>query len=465
VKADTLLALGIVLTALAGACAGDSARSQRVIGTRATSSVATDSLPETTAPAEAVAWLKANAIPFDTSQAGSGFADLQPLKKVIGDARIVALGEATHGTREFFEMKHRLLEFLVVEMGFNTFAMEANGPEARLINDYVMTGQGSRGEVLENLIIWPWKTEEVLDMIEWMRAYNADPAHKRKVSFHGFDMQGPARAIRDVLDYLDRVDSNEHPDAAARYSCFTMPLAEYPGYASRPLSDRSRCRGSLQAVYGTLESRRADYTARTSAADFATALQSARMLLQAEEMYGLGIGGASARDKFMAENAGWLLSQAGSGAKIVLWAHNGHVSTAALQMGYYLRHTYGDDMVVFGFDFYEGSFRAFDLGPDGRLSGRGLVEHTVGPPQRDTYEAFFATAGRERMIVDLRPLQADEMGKSAKDWFARERRMRWVGATFAPGLPDRHLLPVVLPSYFDAIIFFRTTTASVPARP
>jgi erythromycin esterase len=290
-------------------------------------------VPRTTAPAEAVAWLKANAIPFDTSKAGSGFDDLQPLKKVVGDARIVALGEATHGTREFFEMKHRLLEFLVVEMGFNTFAMEANWPEARLINDYVMTGQGSRGEILQSLIIWPWKTEEVLDMIEWMRAYNADPAHARKVSFHGFDMQGPEKAIQHVLDYLATVDPNQRANAEARYSCFTMPLAEYPGYSARPLSERRLCRGSLQAVYDGLASGRGVYVDKTSASDFEAALQAARVVLEAEEMYGLGSGGASARDKFMAENADWLLTQAGSGAKVVLWAHNGHVSTGRAEHG------------------------------------------------------------------------------------------------------------------------------------
>src|SRR5262245_265918 len=97
---------------------------------------------------ELVSWLQQHAVPLTTVEAGNGFADLQPLKPVIGNARIVALGEATHGTREFFQLKHRLLEFLVTEMGFTTFAMEANWPESLAVNDYVQHGRGDPAKVL-----------------------------------------------------------------------------------------------------------------------------------------------------------------------------------------------------------------------------------------------------------------------------------------------------------------------------
>ena len=99
---------------------------------------------------EVSAWLRENAIPFDTTDPNSDFEDLMPLKPLIGDARIVALGEATHGTHEFFEMKHRMLRFLVEEMGFNIFAMEASWAETNLINDYVRTGQGDPASSCNN---------------------------------------------------------------------------------------------------------------------------------------------------------------------------------------------------------------------------------------------------------------------------------------------------------------------------
>src|SRR5215467_12269075 len=141
-----------------------------------------------------LSWLRQNAVPLTTVKAGCGFADLQPLKPVIGSARIVALGEATHGTREFFQLKHRLLEFLVTEMGFTTFAMEANWPESLAVNDYVLHGRGDPAKILGGLHYWTWDTEEVLELILWMRQYNMPSTHKTKVTFVGFDAQLTALA-------------------------------------------------------------------------------------------------------------------------------------------------------------------------------------------------------------------------------------------------------------------------------
>src|SRR6476620_3758937 len=117
-------------------------------------------------------WIRANAIRLNTSEAGHGFADMQALKPLIGNARIVSLGEATHGTREFFQLKHRMLEFLATEMGFTIFSIEANMPEAYRLNDYVLNGVGDPAKLLRGMYFWTWNTEEVLDMIRWMRELN-----------------------------------------------------------------------------------------------------------------------------------------------------------------------------------------------------------------------------------------------------------------------------------------------------
>jgi erythromycin esterase-like protein len=142
--------------------------------------------------------LRRLAIPLAAVEAGSGFADLQPLKPVIGGARIVALGEATHGTREFFQLKHRLLEFLVTEMGFTTFAIEANWPESLEVNEYVLHGRGDPAMLLAELHCWPWDTEEVLDLIRWMRQYNTSSTHRTRVRFSGFDAQFTAVAAATI---------------------------------------------------------------------------------------------------------------------------------------------------------------------------------------------------------------------------------------------------------------------------
>lgn len=146
--------------------------------------------PEPFVPtAEQLAWVTQRAIPFRTEEPSTVTDDLMPLKQVIGDARIVALGEGTHGTREFFKMKHRLTQFLAQEMGFTVFAIEANMPEARRVNAYVLRGEGDPRQALAGMYFWTWNTQEVLDMIEWMREYNASGA--RRIEFWGFDMQTP----------------------------------------------------------------------------------------------------------------------------------------------------------------------------------------------------------------------------------------------------------------------------------
>jgi len=165
---------------------------------------------------EQLDWLKANAVPFGTEAAGSGFEDLQALKAMIGDARIVSLGEATHGTAEFFRMKHRLTEFLASEMGFTVFAIEASMPEAFRLNDYVLRGEGDPKELLRGMYFWTWNTQEVLDMILWMRAFNA--SGKGRIEFLGFDMQEPKVAAENVRAFVKKADPAYAKELGEKYA-------------------------------------------------------------------------------------------------------------------------------------------------------------------------------------------------------------------------------------------------------
>jgi len=151
-----------------------------------------------------VDWLRTHAIRLQTTEARHGFADMQLLKKVIGNARIVSLGEATHGTREFFQLKHRMLEFLVTKMGFNIFSIEANMPEAYRLNEFVLTGKGDPAALLKGMYFWTWNTAEVLDMILWMRDFNK--SGKGKVEFTGFDMQTPDVAMAIASDFITKYE-------------------------------------------------------------------------------------------------------------------------------------------------------------------------------------------------------------------------------------------------------------------
>jgi len=149
-------------------------------------------------------WIRQTAIPFGTERAGSGFDDLQPLKQLIGNARVVGLGEATHGTAEFFRMKHRVLEFLANEMGFTIFNIEANMPEAYRLNDYALTGRGDPKRLIAGMYFWTWNTQEVYEMVEWVREFNA--SGKGRVQFTGNDMQVSAVAAQIAQAFIAKAE-------------------------------------------------------------------------------------------------------------------------------------------------------------------------------------------------------------------------------------------------------------------
>jgi erythromycin esterase len=405
--------------------------------------VPTAAIPTVSATEQAksadVQWLKANAIPFETAEPNSSFEDLMALKDMIGDARIVALGEATHGTHEFFKMKHRMLEFLVEEMGINIFAMEASWPEANLINDYVHTGKGEQAALLKGLHFWTWNTQEVLDMIEWMRAYNQDPSHTRKISFYGFDIQYGTMARANVTQYMQEVDPQAAKQVMEDYSC-------YPG-------NSAACQEKLQEVYDWIDQHQVDYTAKSSAEKLSLALHGARLAIQYQEFIA-GNNSGLIRDQYMAENVTWILDQAGPDAKIVLWAHNGHVGMSPdanfQTMGDHLREQYGDQMVVFGLLFYQGSFKAYGT--------TALQTFHVDSPPKDSYESFFHEAGLPRFFLDLRLVR---VGGAASDWLLAPHPFRQIGSGYHPNVWESGFLTAALARTFDVVIYFQDASPSL----
>ncbi len=405
--------------------------------------VPTAALPTSSATGQEVSadilWLKATAIPFDTADPNSNLEDLMLIKKMIGNARIVALGEATHGTHEFFQMKYRMLEFLVQELGFNTFAIEANWPEANLINNYIHTGLGDPAELLKDPYLGIWDTQEMLDMIQWMRVYNENPSNSQKLSFFGFDMQGDQMARHNVAQFMQKVDPQAAQQIADDYSCIPQ--------------SSTGCQMKLQVVYDWLGQHQADYTAASSPDEFIQALQSARIVIQYGD-YASNNNNYNIRDRYMAENVTWVLDQAGSDARIVLWAHNNHVGMSGeenlVSMGDYLRKQYGNQMVVFGFLFYQGSFNAW--------WNSSLQTFQVDPPPTDSYESFFYNAGLPRFFLDLRTLKTDS---PAADWFLAPHPFRFIGTNYDPYSAQLYFETAALAKVFDIVIYFQDTTPAL----
>jgi len=405
-------------------------------------------------------WLQDNAIRFNTSEPGNQYADLLPLKEIIKDARIVALGEATHGTREFFQMKHRLTEFLVREMGFTIFAMEANWPEAELVNEYVQSCQGNPEKLLAGMYFWTWQTQEVLDLLHWMCEYNQLSNNESKVTFTGFDMQFSAVATENVIEYIRKVDPSYRQEARINYAC-PDGIGVNNDYEYYSIATKEACRAKFGEVYQKLIDNQEEYIALSTPEEFQRALHNAELVLQTED-FSRGdedLQAIDLRDEYMAANVKWLLEQANENDKIILWAHNGHIGMGLGEkfrtMGSHLRDIYGDEMIVVGFAFYEGEFTAIKLHQNsfGRLS-----KHTAPPAIEESYEWYFHSAGIPRMIINLKDISnsTDNVG-----WLIEPHKFRSIGSAYDETIPDSYFYTTSITQEFDIIIYFDETTPSI----
>ena len=398
-------------------------------------------------------WLDGNVAPFEGPHLSLPHHELEFMRELVGDARIVSLGENTHGARDFFEMKARVLRFLVEEMGFNAFGIEATWPEARLLDRYVRTGEGDARELLQGLFFWTWRTESVLEMIEWMRAHNEAGGD---VGFHGFDMQYPGLALENVRSYFRQVDPDRVETVNERIHCLDAFANDESGrfptreYANQPVAYQRDCAASLAEVRSLLVVRRPLYEAASGADAFEVALQSLRVALQ----YHLDATGEQDRDESMAENVAWISDRIGPEGRMVLWAHNYHVSTQEGAQGYYQRRAFGNDMVVVGFSHARGGFTAVTRSGS---QYRGLAEHELDEPLAGSFESHLDRASAPRFVLDLRNLGTISPGNS---WLTETRPFRSIGAVYDPDQPGEYWQQTPLREWYDVIIHFESTRAT-----
>ncbi len=366
---------------------------------------------------------------------------------MVGSARIVAIGEATHSTRECFQLKHRIFEFLVTRMGFRVFALEANWTESLAINDYVVRGRGDPKHALAELWFWTWYTEELVDLIVWMRQYNTDPRHPAKLKFVGFDMQRPAAAARAVQGYLAEVD----PGTAREYKALLDAVAESEAILLKSREVRPEAAGpealaKLKDLGNLFKAKRHDYVALSGLEKWSEISGDVRLLPQAMEWYAAYSKRADSdlRDRFLAENLQWIADNEAPESRIMISAANSHVGYWPVAMGGHLRRIYGPGVVNIGFFFNQGSFRAISK------SG-SLAVFSAGPSPAETLQAVFASTGIPIFLLDLRRAKG-----GFRTWFASEQPAR--------ELPPRFDHPVIFPvaaaKLYDCVAFVDRTSAS-----
>jgi erythromycin esterase-like protein len=287
----------------------------------------------------------------------------------FGDARVVLLGESSHGTSEFYRARAAITRWLIEHRGFSVVALEADWPDARTLDAYVRGRTPSRaaGEAFRRFPTWMWRNREFESFLDWLRAHNARQQNGVRVGVYGLDLYNLAGSMRAVIDYLDRVDPAAAQVARRRYGCLT-PWAEEPAAYGRLAltSGYARCEEPVTAMLADLLKRQAKSLADEGLID---AAQNARLVRDAEAYYrAMYYGGAESwnlRDTHMFETLDAVLAAKGSQAKAVVWAHNSHIGDARatemgvireeLNLGQLARQAWGREAALIGFGTHGGT--------------------------------------------------------------------------------------------------------------
>lgn len=395
-------------------------------------------------------------------------ADLEPLLRRIGNARIVLLGESTHGTSEFYRMRDRISRELIERKGFSFVAIEGDWPDVARIDHHVRDLRMPRADwaAFARFPTWMWRNRETWAFVDWLRSYNA--TSDRAVAFHGLDLYSLYTSIRAVLTYLDQVDAETARVARQRYGCLTPWQADPAAYGMAALTDRYRsCEREVVANLKDLLAKRPLYVVKDGDRHF-DALQNARLVADAERYYRVMYYGSRAawnlRDRHMFDTLESLLDFHGAGSKAIVWAHNSHVGDSSatdmslrgeFNLGHLCRQAFGKDVCSIGFGTDSGTVAAasdWDA---------PMETKAVRPGLAGSYEKLFHESGVARFVLPLgSPMAADVVrGLSIA------RLERAIGVVYRPETERQsHYFDAVLPRQFDEYIWFDRTHAVTPIK-
>src|SRR5215217_1763331 len=348
--------------------------------------------------------------------------DYDPLLNLIGTARFCLLGEATHGTHEFYRERAEITKRMIKEKGFTAIAVEADWPDAFRVNRYVrgLSDDENANDPLggfKRFPTWMWRNTVVVDFVEWLRDYNLSlPSNATKVGFYGLDLYSLYTSIDAVLSYLNKVDPEAAKRARYRYSCFEHfgEDTQAYGYAAT-FGTTETCEREVINQLVELRRRAADYAnrdGRVAQDEFFFAEQNARLIKNAEAYYRTMFRGRveswNLRDRHMAETLDALVTYMkgpGQQPKVAVWEHNSHLGDARgtymadygeLNVGQLVRERYGGDAILIGFTTYMGTVTAASEwdGPAERKR--------VRPALQDSYEALFHDVDMPGFILPFR---------------------------------------------------------------
>ncbi|MDB5301961.1 MAG: hypothetical protein JWO87_3624 [Phycisphaerales bacterium] len=407
--------------------------------------------------------------------------DFNPLINAIGDCRFVLIGEASHGTHEFYRIRAELTKRLIREKGFHAVAAEADWPDAYRVNRFVR-GFADDGDATESLANfrrfpqWMWRNADVLDFVGWMRQFNDEERRREneKVGFYGMDLYSLHASIRAVIDFLDKVDHAAATRARYRYSCFDH-FGEDPqayGYAAAFDLDRSCQQQAVQQLV-EMRQRAAEFIRRDGQAaedEMFYAEQNAQAVANAEQYYRSMFEGRisswNLRDRHMVQTLQKLeefIDRRVGRSKIVVWAHNSHLGDARatevgeqgeLNVGQLVREGWGKDAFNVGFSTYTGTVTA-------ATDWDGPAERkAVRPGLPGSYEELFHNLGLPGFLLLIR---GGGLGAEVMDALREPRLQRAIGVIYRPETERiSHYFHARLADQFDAMIHLDRTRAVEP---
>jgi protein-L-isoaspartate(D-aspartate) O-methyltransferase len=388
----------------------------------------------------------------------------------FADRRVVLLGEASHGTSEFYKARAAISRHLIAQHGFEILAVEADWPDAAAIDRYVghLPPQSALDKPFQRFPVWMWRNAEVLELVEWMRSYNSGRATAGRIGFYGLDLYNMTGSIAAVLSYLDKIDPEAARVARERYGCLTPWQKEPSTYGRAVLSaGYHKCEEAVIAQCRELLQRRLQYSTHDSGG-FLDAAQNARLVAAAERYYRvMYYGGADAwnlRDTHMFETLCHVLDARGASSKAVVWAHNSHIGDARhtemgrvrdeLNLGQLCRQRFGDDAALIGFGTHSGTVAAASDW-DGPMEVKPLR-----PSHPHSYERLCHATRVPRFLLDLR---SDGVLRRR---LTQPRLERFIGVVYRPETEfASHYAEASLPQQFDAYVWFDETTALTPLAP
>ncbi|MDG4812534.1 protein-L-isoaspartate(D-aspartate) O-methyltransferase [Hydrogenovibrio sp. 3SP14C1] len=404
-----------------------------------------------------------NSEPFQSPEE----ANLDNLLARIGDAKVVLIGEASHGTSEFYSMRARITQRLIEEKGFTIVAAEADWPDAAQIDHYVRHRDTSPAEwtAFSRFPTWMWRNIETRDFIDWLHEYNKTLPSQDRTGFYGLDMYSLFTSINAVVEYLEKLDPDLAEVARWRYGCLSPWEADPAAYGKAALRDQYQdCENDVAQMLTELYQKRQSFLLNDGGR-FLDAAQNAELIANAERYYRVMYYGSRAswnlRDQHMFDTLNRVMQAKGYGAKAVVWAHNSHIGDASAtemskrgehNIGQLCRQAFGEDSYRIGFGTDHGTVAAASNWD------QPMEIKQVQPSHPQSYENVFHQTQQSGLILPLRdnnPQLIQELNKPKLE--------RAIGVIYRPETElASHYFEAVLPLQFDEYIWIDQTRAVTP---